>query len=144
MKGSDGRSCADDSNSPSGHLLVKHSQESLNIYLSVFKYAIMVNMYMVKLVSRILFYCSFTKLKWLFLFGISIIKYYLKTIFFSLVYFIYFEVYLSIFIFKIWFPQSSSIPLCEPGSNKMWDGYSLLYVEGNEKAHHQDLGKISI
>lgn len=62
MKGSDGRSCADDSNSPSGHLLVKHS-------------------------------------------------------------------------------QSSSIPLCEPGSNKMWDGYSLLYVEGNEKAHHQDLGK---
>ena len=23
----------------------------------------------------------------------------------------------------------------------MWDGYSLLYLEGNEKSHHQDLGK---
>ena len=37
--------------------------------------------------------------------------------------------------------QSSSIPLCEPGETKMWDGYSLLYIEGNEKSHHQDLGK---
>ena len=36
--------------------------------------------------------------------------------------------------------QSSSIPLCGPGENKLWDGYSLLYMEGNEKAHHQDLG----
>jgi integrin beta 8 len=24
--------------------------------------------------------------------------------------------------------------------SKLWDGYSLLYVEGNEKSHHQDLG----
>ena len=24
----------------------------------------------------------------------------------------------------------------------MWDGYSLLYIEGNEKSHHQDLGSI--
>ena len=39
--------------------------------------------------------------------------------------------------------QSSSIPLCGPGENKLWDGYSLLYIEGNEKAHHQDLGKIA-
>jgi collagen type IV alpha len=38
--------------------------------------------------------------------------------------------------------QSSSIPLCGPGELKLWDGYSLLYVEGNEKSHHQDLGKI--
>jgi len=36
--------------------------------------------------------------------------------------------------------QSSSIPLCGPGETKMWDGYSLLYIEGNEKSHHQDLG----
>ena len=38
--------------------------------------------------------------------------------------------------------QSSSIPLCGQGETQLWDGYSLLYVEGNEKAHHQDLGKI--
>ncbi len=37
--------------------------------------------------------------------------------------------------------QTSSIPLCEAGEEKLWDGYSLLYIEGNEKAHHQDLGK---
>ena len=37
--------------------------------------------------------------------------------------------------------QSSSIPLCGPGEEKLWDGYSLLYIEGNEKSHHQDLGK---
>jgi collagen type IV alpha len=36
--------------------------------------------------------------------------------------------------------QSSSIPLCEVGEEKMWDGYSLLYIEGNERAHDQDLG----
>ena len=36
--------------------------------------------------------------------------------------------------------QSSSIPLCGQGETKLWDGYSLLYIEGNEKAHHQDLG----
>ena len=38
--------------------------------------------------------------------------------------------------------QSSSIPLCGPGELKLWDGYSFLYMEGNEKAHHQDLGNI--
>ena len=37
--------------------------------------------------------------------------------------------------------QSSSIPLCGQGETQLWDGYSLLYIEGNEKAHHQDLGK---
>ena len=36
--------------------------------------------------------------------------------------------------------QTSSIPLCHDNEVKLWDGYSLLYVEGNEKAHHQDLG----
>lgn len=36
--------------------------------------------------------------------------------------------------------QSVDVPSCEPGHVKLWDGYSLLYIEGNEKAHHQDLG----
>lgn len=36
--------------------------------------------------------------------------------------------------------QSSSIPLCDDGEVQLWDGYSLLYIEGNEKSHHQDLG----
>jgi len=36
--------------------------------------------------------------------------------------------------------QTTSIPRCPPGSTTMWDGYSLLYLEGNEKAHSQDLG----
>ena len=35
--------------------------------------------------------------------------------------------------------QSVDIPQCEYGT-KLWDGYSLLYIEGNEKSHHQDLG----
>ena len=39
--------------------------------------------------------------------------------------------------------QSSSIPLCEEGEEQLWDGYSLLYIEGNERAHHQDLGIVS-
>jgi hypothetical protein len=37
--------------------------------------------------------------------------------------------------------QTIDVPHCEPGHIKLWDGYSLLYIEGNEKAHHQDLGK---
>lgn len=36
--------------------------------------------------------------------------------------------------------QTIAVPTCEPGHIKLWDGYSLLYIEGNEKAHHQDLG----
>ena len=36
--------------------------------------------------------------------------------------------------------QSIQVPSCESGHIKLWDGYSLLYIEGNEKAHHQDLG----
>lgn len=36
--------------------------------------------------------------------------------------------------------QSEQVPQCIPGHVKLWDGYSLLYIEGNEKAHHQDLG----
>uniref|UniRef100_A0A8B9NWE7 Collagen IV NC1 domain-containing protein n=2 Tax=Apteryx TaxID=8821 RepID=A0A8B9NWE7_APTOW len=36
--------------------------------------------------------------------------------------------------------QSDQIPPCPLGMNKLWDGYSLLYVEGQEKSHNQDLG----
>lgn len=36
--------------------------------------------------------------------------------------------------------QSQQIPTCEPGHVKLWDGYSLLYIDGNEKSHNQDLG----
>ena len=36
--------------------------------------------------------------------------------------------------------QSEQIPTCPNGLTKMWDGYSLLYFTGNEKAHQQDLG----
>jgi collagen alpha-2(IV) chain len=37
--------------------------------------------------------------------------------------------------------QSSTIPQCPKNMVKLWDGYSLLYIEGNEKSHNQDLGK---
>jgi len=36
--------------------------------------------------------------------------------------------------------QTDMVPECYPGHHKLWDGYSLLYIEGNEKAHNQDLG----
>jgi len=32
------------------------------------------------------------------------------------------------------------LPECPAGQARLWDGYSLLYIEGNEKSHHQDLG----
>ena len=34
--------------------------------------------------------------------------------------------------------QSVNVPECVAGHSKLWDGYSLLYIEGNEKAHNQD------
>jgi collagen type IV alpha len=37
--------------------------------------------------------------------------------------------------------QATVIPECPLGGSKLWDGYSLLYLEGNEKAHNQDLGE---
>ncbi|TKS93214.1 Collagen alpha-2(IV) chain [Collichthys lucidus] len=37
--------------------------------------------------------------------------------------------------------QDSQVPMCPQGMAKLWDGYSLLYVEGQEKAHNQDLGQ---
>lgn len=36
--------------------------------------------------------------------------------------------------------QSTTVPFCESGQVELWKGYSLLYTEGNEKAHNQDLG----
>ena len=37
--------------------------------------------------------------------------------------------------------QQKTVPECPPGMNKMWEGYSLLYIQGNERAHGQDLGQ---
>lgn len=36
--------------------------------------------------------------------------------------------------------QSSRVPTCPLRMKVLWDGYSLLYLEGQEKAHTQDLG----
>jgi len=36
--------------------------------------------------------------------------------------------------------QSDQVPDCPQNQIKLWDGYSLLYIEGNEKSHNQDLG----
>ncbi|XP_078696173.1 uncharacterized protein LOC144924636 [Branchiostoma floridae x Branchiostoma belcheri] len=36
--------------------------------------------------------------------------------------------------------QTTMVPQCLPGMTKMWEGYSLLHGEGNERAHGQDLG----
>lgn len=35
--------------------------------------------------------------------------------------------------------QTEKIPQCESGHIKIWDGYSLLYVDGNDFPHNQDL-----
>lgn len=40
--------------------------------------------------------------------------------------------------------QSQSVPTCSPGHIKLWDGYSLLYTDGDERAHSQDLGKYTV
>jgi len=40
--------------------------------------------------------------------------------------------------------QTTSVPQCPPGATQLWDGYSLLYLEGNERAHSQDLGELSV
>uniref|UniRef100_A0A667ZHW8 Collagen IV NC1 domain-containing protein n=1 Tax=Myripristis murdjan TaxID=586833 RepID=A0A667ZHW8_9TELE len=36
--------------------------------------------------------------------------------------------------------QGQDVPFCPDGTNMIYDGYSLLYVQGNERAHGQDLG----
>lgn len=40
--------------------------------------------------------------------------------------------------------QSQSVPVCEPGHIRIWEGYSLLYTDGDERAHSQDLGKLFV
>lgn len=37
--------------------------------------------------------------------------------------------------------QSIEVPLCPGGTRLIYDGYSLLYVQGNERSHGQDLGR---
>lgn len=37
--------------------------------------------------------------------------------------------------------QSKNEPTCPPNMHPLWTGYSLLYLEGQEKAYSQDLGK---
>ncbi|KAM7400696.1 hypothetical protein PAMA_005072 [Pampus argenteus] len=37
--------------------------------------------------------------------------------------------------------QSVWVPQCPEGSSQLWVGYSLVYLEGQEKAHTQDLGQ---
>lgn len=36
--------------------------------------------------------------------------------------------------------QTSYVPDCPLNMRKLWDGYSLLYIQGNERSHGQDLG----
>ncbi|XP_077862511.1 collagen alpha-2(IV) chain-like [Saccoglossus kowalevskii] len=36
--------------------------------------------------------------------------------------------------------QTVQIPQCPRNTVRMWEGYSLLYVQGNERSHGQDLG----
>jgi len=37
--------------------------------------------------------------------------------------------------------QTTAVPMCPPGTELMWEGYSMLFLQGNSKAHGQDLGK---
>lgn len=39
--------------------------------------------------------------------------------------------------------QTIDDPQCPPGTKILYHGYSLLYVQGNERAHGQDLGEAS-
>lgn len=36
--------------------------------------------------------------------------------------------------------QGDKVPECPRQMEKIWDGFSLMYIEGNEKSHNQDLG----
>lgn len=37
--------------------------------------------------------------------------------------------------------QMVEVPQCPEGTSLIYDGYSLLYVQGNERSHGQDLGQ---
>lgn len=39
--------------------------------------------------------------------------------------------------------QSHFVPECPAGSTPMFSGYSLLFINGNNRAHGQDLGNFS-
>ena len=39
--------------------------------------------------------------------------------------------------------QTTDVPRC-PAGEELWNGYSLLYLEGNERAHNQDLGMFTL
>lgn len=39
--------------------------------------------------------------------------------------------------------QSVLVPECPAGSTKMYSGYSLLFINGNNRAHGQDLGNMT-
>lgn len=47
--------------------------------------------------------------------------------------------YLSGFLLVL-HSQTDGEPTCPMGMPRLWTGYSLLYVEGQERAHNQDLG----
>lgn len=36
--------------------------------------------------------------------------------------------------------QTTNVPECPFNAPPMWSGYSLLYLQGNKRAHGQDLG----
>lgn len=40
--------------------------------------------------------------------------------------------------------QSTKIPSCPQGTSQIYVGYSLLFVQGNERAHGQDLGTVLV
>lgn len=37
--------------------------------------------------------------------------------------------------------QTTDAPLCPHGTTLVYEGFSLLYVQGNKRAHGQDLGE---
>ena len=38
--------------------------------------------------------------------------------------------------------QSREVPPCPASTTKLWEGYSLLNTEGNERSFHQNLGEL--
>lgn len=37
--------------------------------------------------------------------------------------------------------QTDRVPVCDAGHIQLWEGYSMLSTDGNERSHSQDLGK---
>ena len=42
--------------------------------------------------------------------------------------------------FFVYHSQTAQVPDCPDGTMPLWEGYSLLHIMGNAKAHGQDLG----